>query len=113
MNIEVLSIECVIISFLAYNSERVTDNPQYQLEFRWFDAAYVITRLEAFDQSNGTGGHVYWIDDGLDHRRVSIFFNPSVQKGKIDFIVNIYGEPVLSNDIIEGDPNDKHFTLFS
>lgn len=67
--------------------------------------------MEAFDQSNGTGGTVYWVDEGLGRRRVGIYFIPNSNDREIDFIVNIYGEPVVSNDVIEGDLNDNHFKL--
>lgn len=73
----------------------------------------MITRLEALDQSNGTGGIVYWVDEGVNRRRVGILFIPSEHSHdrEIDFIVNIYGEPVISNDLIEGDLNESHFKL--
>lgn len=71
--------------------------------------------MEAFDQANGTGGIVYWVDEGLNRRRVGIYFIPTENSNdrQIDFIVNIYGEPVLSNDVIDGDSKEDHFKLYT
>lgn len=54
---------------------------------------------------------MYWVDEGVNRRRVGIYFIPTEYDREIDFIVNIYGEPVISNDVIEGDLNDSHFKL--
>lgn len=64
---------------------------------------YRITRLEVFDQTNGLGGFIAWIVGGVNHRQVEINFQSSEFGHDIDFIVNIYGDPVTSYDFILGE----------
>lgn len=72
--------------------ERVTTEPEETfLRFDW-SGPYVITKIEAFDQSAGLGGELILVQGGLNTSEVIMYFTPLWQLLQIDFIINIYGE---------------------
>lgn len=67
----------------------------------WY-GLHIITRLEAFDQNNGSGGFIASIRGGLTTRQVN-FQLESIERGNtIDFLFNIYAEPIPPNDFFVG-----------
>lgn len=85
-------------------------NEPYLANFYWA-SFYNITRVEALDQSQGAGGQIYLIGGGIHRFRVSLFFE-QVQ-GPIDFLVNIYGEPLTPNDYIVGELTRDSILLYT
>lgn len=85
---------------LTYNSslvhrERVTTEPEETfLRFDW-RGPYVITKIEAFDQSSGQGGELMLVQGGLNTSEVIMYFTPLWPLLQIDFIIDIYGEEIL------------------
>lgn len=69
----------------------------------WSNESFVITRLEALDQTNGSGGHVNFVGGGVGYRHTDLYFSAWYEGSSIDFIVNVFGEPVQSNDVILGE----------
>lgn len=73
----------------------------------WNNENYVITRIEARDQSNGAGGEVNWFVGGVNFTYFELAFYSVYNLSIIDFIVDIYGEyingtlttPISSNVI--------------
>lgn len=59
--------------------------------FNWF-GRHVITGLEAWDQSNGEGGEVYYVQGGVGHTNVTLYMASVWEANEIDFIINVYGE---------------------
>lgn len=89
--------------YLNY-SERIVTNTSVGAVVGWSGpGAYRITRLEVFDQTNGLGGFIAWIDGGVNHRQVEIHFQSFGFGPDTDFIVNIYGDPVTSYDFVLGE----------
>lgn len=62
------------------------------LRFEWI-GPYLITRIEANDQSRGAGGKVFQIEGGLNESEMVVYFESILWQGEIDFIIYIYGEP--------------------
>lgn len=63
----------------------------------------MISRLEILDQSNGTGGYVSQVVGGIFYQYVTIFFDSIDFTNPIDFIINVYAEPLTPNDFFAGD----------
>lgn len=65
----------------------------------------IITRLEAFDQSSGEGGQVYYVEGGVGHMNVALHMASVWGASEIDFIIRVYGEfeisPGVSQNVIE------------
>lgn len=59
--------------------------------FYW-SGSQIIRRLEAWDQSNGEGGEVYFVEGGAGHMNVALHMVSVWDASQIDFIVNVYGE---------------------
>lgn len=89
------------ISF--HNSERVTGEFASREYLNWRNTSFTVTRLEVLDQRNGFGGETYLEEGGLNYRAVSLNFSARLLGSVIDFIVNIYGDPVITNDVIQGE----------
>lgn len=85
---------------IIFNSENVTGTHGNTL---YWDGLYEISRVEALDQSNGTGGFVSWFNGGVSFRYLIIRFEPvDSMNGTIDFVLNILTEPLIQNDFIVG-----------
>lgn len=67
----------------------------------WY-GLHIVSRLEAIDQSNGTGGFISFIRGGLTTRQVIVELESIETGSTIDFLFNIYAEPMPPNDFIEG-----------
>lgn len=67
--------------------------------------------MEAFDQTNGSGGLMTLLSHAIGYRSVNLQFNARYLGSSIDFIVNIYGEPVTTNDWIQGELNENSILL--
>lgn len=65
------------------------------------NTSFIITRLEVLDQTNGFGKLAYF-NGGITQRFVELYFTGFLGY-EADFIVNIYGVPVITNNIIEGE----------
>lgn len=78
------------------------------LDFVTFESQtpFRITLVEVLDQSNGTGGEVYGTSGGPSFRRVTLYFRELEEFSGIDFVVNIYGEPQINNDVFVGNLSD-------
>lgn len=63
------------------------------------------------DQTYGSGGEVYYVAGGVDFRYTDIQFVARFVGSTIDFIVNIYGEPVTTNDVIIGEITDTNIII--
>lgn len=81
--------------------ERITGANQTSLN--WSNSSYIITRLEGLDQTNGSGGELYYSTGGVGFRFASLYFAALHEGSSIDFVVNIFGEPVTTNDVILGE----------
>lgn len=81
-------------------SERVFEGRR---ELHWNNLSFVITRIEAFDQTSGAGGVLYNHIGGVGYRYVDLYFDVSIEGSTVHFIVNIFGEPPQSNDVILGE----------
>lgn len=77
----------------------------------WNNGSFLITRLEAFDQTNGSGGKLYSVGGGVGYRHADLYFDAWFEGSSIDFIVNIFGEPAQSNDVILGETNETNILL--
>lgn len=69
-----------------------------------------ITRVEILNQSNTTNGYVSWLEGGVNSFHIRIVFNAYYPyDGKLDFIINIYGEPLAANYFVIGEqtPNSR------
>lgn len=53
--------------------------------------------MEAFDQTYGSGGKLYTFVGGVGFTFVDLYFEAREEGSSIDFIVNIFGEPVTTN----------------
>lgn len=77
-----------------------------------WEGSFTITRIEALDQTNGTG-FLNYIENGINSSRVRMVFDANYPYTEnIDYIVRIYGEPLSnfsSNDFILGEqtPNSQ------
>lgn len=67
--------------------------------------------MEAFDQTNGSGGEVYYVAGGVDFRFIDVQFVARFVGSSIDFIVNIYVEPITTNDVIIGEITDTNILI--
>lgn len=57
--------------------------------------------MEALDQNNGTGGFVSWINGGVSFRHLILRFESvDLTNGTIDFVLNVYAEPLIRNPSI-------------
>lgn len=63
----------------------------------------MISRIEILDQSNGNGGFVSHIFDGVSQRNITVFFEPINDTSSIDFIINVYTEPLKPNNYFVGE----------
>lgn len=75
--------------------------------YQWNSSA-LISRLEIIDQSNGTGGFVFYISgdgSGIGIRTVFVLFDLMTEGSTIDFIINVYSEPITHDDSIDGQRN--------
>lgn len=96
----------VLLISVFHNSERISGNLSDAEFFNWRNTAFIVTRLEVLDQRNGFGGESFIGDGGIDRRFVRLRFTSGPLDTDIDFIVNIYGEPVVTNDFIQGEITD-------
>lgn len=89
---------------------RVTDRDFVKLEWAgWHN----ITRIVALDQTNGTGGIVFQTFGGIGQNFVHLYLESIMLDSKIDFIVNIFGEPPHSNDYVIGNITHLSVLLYS
>lgn len=72
-----------------------------------------LTRIEVLDQLDGDGGLLTRIDDGIGTRRVNLLFQLIDFNGIIDFVVNIYGDPILTEDYMIGELTDTSILIHS
>lgn len=80
---------------------RIVEVGTGRYNFVWFDPNYVITRVEAHDQSFGNGGEIYWYYGGVNATNLEIGFISVFDYTEIDFIIDIYGEPnFLANPLL-------------
>lgn len=93
-------------TLIVHNSERVSGKG-YIPSVEWRDVSLIITRLEVLDQTNGFGGSTNLYDGGIDRRFVWLAFNNWDSDIEFDSIVNIYGYPVTTNDVIQGEITDS------
>lgn len=100
----------MILILLNY-SERVTGEYLSEPNIFWRNTSFIITRLEAFDQTNGSGGEVYYITGGVNSRFIDLQFAARFVGSSIDFIVNIYVEPVTTNDVIIGEITNTNILI--
>lgn len=63
----------------------------------------MINRIEIIDQSNGTGGFASSVYGGVSYRYLNIYFDLMNNASTIDFIINIYAEPLTPNDFFLGE----------
>lgn len=70
----------------------ITTNGYYT--FAWSRPKYVITRIDARDQSVGDGGKVAHVYDGVNSTYITIIFEALHTYSTIDFIIDIYAENV-------------------
>lgn len=80
-------------SELLYRS-RIVEEMTGAYSFYWRGYDYMITRIEARDQSIGNGGRIYnyYVGSNSTILEFTSVFNSS----RIDFIIDIYGEPLQS-----------------
>lgn len=97
--------------FLLLISERVTGEHLSTRSINWHNTSYIITRLEAFDQTNGSGGELYQISGGDGFRFVDLYFNARFVGSSIDFIVKIFGELEVSRDVILGEITETNILV--
>lgn len=88
-------------------SERVTGDHLSVTNLNWRNTSFIITRMEAFDQTNGSGAEVNVASGGIDYRFANFEFNARFLGSSVDYIVNIYGEPITTNDVIQGELNER------
>lgn len=78
-------------------SERVVERHLGYTRLYW-TGSHIITRLEAWDQSDGLGGQVYHVENGAGHSSVVLHIASVWESTEIDFIVRIYAEIEISPD---------------
>lgn len=92
-------------SFFFFISERITYS-----SVRW-SGPYNITRIEAFDQSDGSGGEVAYYINGIGQRNVILLIFELLPHSGIDFIIKIYGERLPPNDVFFGNLTEQSVLL--
>lgn len=80
-------------SSLVHRERVTTAAEETFLRFDW-SGPYVITRIEALDQSSGQGGELILVQGGLNTSEVIMYFTPLWPLLQIDFIIDIYGEQI-------------------
>lgn len=88
------------LSKIPYFSRRVNQNQSYEFNVT---VPHVISRIEILDQSNGNGGSVLDIIGGLGYRYLYVYFQSENNASAIDFIINVYAEPLTPNHFTFGE----------
>lgn len=85
-------------------SDRVVERSMGFARYFW-SSSHIITRLEAWDQSNGEGGQVLYMDGGVGHMTVALHIASVWDASEIDFIIKLYTEleisPGVAQNVIE------------
>lgn len=68
--------------------------------------------IEGLDQTNGLGGFVFYVDGGLKQTHVDLFLVAEVGT-EIDFIFNIYGDPLEPQNFVDGNLTEISVLLHS
>lgn len=78
--------------------------------FNWSND-FNITLIQAIDQTNGTGGYVYYIEGGVGYQYLILYFSAK-QGDPIHFNITIYGQIVPPNDFSLGIITNTSSLLF-
>lgn len=71
-----------------------------------------ITRIEAIDQNNFTQAFISFYYFNENSRIVELEFDSFVSPMNIDFLIDIYGAPLVPNDFFLGQKTEKSELVF-
>lgn len=68
--------------------------------------------VEVLDQTNGNGGHILFVNGGVNNRNITIYISPG-NTPVIGFLINIYGEQPQPKHFIDGHLTETSQLIFS